>query len=119
MPRVRERLVQLRLRHVAERLVAMGVQIAHFSAVQTLEDFDFKAQPAVVQRLVKEFATGRCVAEAESILTFGPPGVGKTHLAIALLGELGYLPIEKRSAHGEHAEHDEPTRRAVGRSLRR
>jgi DNA replication protein DnaC len=115
--RVRERLMHLRLRHVAERLdavlseaarkeptyldfidvllseeldakqrkrVAMGIQIAHFPAVKLLEDFDFKAQPSVDNRLVKELATGRYVAEAENVLIFGPPGVGKTHLAIAL-----------------------------------
>lgn len=64
--------------------IAMGIQIAHFPAVKTLEDFDFKAQPSVDQRLVRELATGRYIAQAENVLVFGPPGVGKTHLAIAL-----------------------------------
>jgi DNA replication protein DnaC len=66
------------------RRVAMGVRIAHFPAVRTLDDFDFKFQPTVDQRLVRELATGRFMAEAENVLIFGPPGVGKTHLAIAL-----------------------------------
>ena len=64
--------------------VAMGIQIAHFPAVKTLEDFDFKFQPSVDQRLVRELAVGRYIAQAENVLVFGPPGVGKTHLAIAL-----------------------------------
>jgi len=64
--------------------VQMGIQIAHFPSVKTLEDFDFKAQPTIDQKLVKELATGRFVAGAENVLLFGPPGVGKTHLAIAL-----------------------------------
>lgn len=64
--------------------VAMGIQIAHFPSVKTLEDFDFKFQPSVDQKLVRELATGRFIAGAENVLLFGPPGVGKTHLAIAL-----------------------------------
>lgn len=64
--------------------VSMGIQIAHFPTVKTLEDFDFKFQPSIDQKLVRELATGRFVASAENLLVFGPPGVGKTHLAIAL-----------------------------------
>jgi DNA replication protein DnaC len=64
--------------------VAMGVQIAHFPSVKTLEEFEFKFQPSIDQRLVRELATGRFISSAENVLVFGPPGVGKTHLAIAL-----------------------------------
>jgi DNA replication protein DnaC len=67
-----------------KKRVAMGIQIAHFPSVRTLEDFDFKFQPSVDQRLVRELATGRFIAGAVNVLLFGPPGVGKTHLAIAL-----------------------------------
>jgi DNA replication protein DnaC len=64
--------------------IAMHVQIAHFPAVKMLDDFDFKFQPSIDQKLVRELATGRFIANAENVLVFGPPGVGKTHLAIAL-----------------------------------
>src|SRR5512134_2686966 len=64
--------------------VAMGIQIAHFPTVRTLEEFDFKFQPSIDQKLVRELATARYVSQAENVLIFGPPGVGKTHLAIAL-----------------------------------
>src|SRR3954449_2063365 len=64
--------------------VAMGLKIAHFPTVKTLDDFDFTFQPSVDQRLVRELATGRFLAQAENVLIFGAPGVGKTHLAIAL-----------------------------------
>jgi DNA replication protein DnaC len=52
--------------------------------VKTLDDFDLKFQPSVDQRLVRELATARFLAQAENVLIFGAPGVGKTHLAIAL-----------------------------------
>ena len=64
--------------------LSMQTQIAHFPTVKTLDDFDFKFQPTVDSKLVRELATGRFVSQAENVLVFGPPGVGKTHLAIAL-----------------------------------
>jgi DNA replication protein DnaC len=64
--------------------VAMATQIAHFPAVKTLEEFDFGFQPSLDQKLIHELATGRFVANGENVLLFGPPGVGKTHLAIGL-----------------------------------
>ena len=67
-----------------KKRVAMGIQIAHFPAVKTLDDFDFKFQPSLDAKLVRELATGRFIAGAENVLIFGPPGVGKPHLAVAL-----------------------------------
>ena len=64
--------------------IAINITIAHFPTVKTLDDFDFKFQPSVDQKLVRELALGRYVANAENVLVFGPPGVGKTHLAIGL-----------------------------------
>jgi DNA replication protein DnaC len=64
--------------------VTMGIQIAHFPGVKTLDEFDFRFQPSIDQKLVRELATGRYVTLGENVLVFGPPGVGKTHLAIAL-----------------------------------
>ena len=64
--------------------VRMGLQIAHFPSVRTLEAFDFSLQPSVDARLIQELATGNFIAHGEAVLLFGPPGVGKTHLAIGL-----------------------------------
>lgn len=64
--------------------IAMGIQIAHFPVTRTLDDFDLKFQPSVDQKLVRELATGRFVAQADNVLIFGPPGVGKTHHAIGV-----------------------------------
>ena len=46
--------------------IAMGIQIAHFPTVKTLEDFDFKFQPSWT-KLVRELATGRFIAQAENV----------------------------------------------------
>jgi DNA replication protein DnaC len=75
------------------RTVALNLQFARFPALKRLDGFDFSAQPGLDRRLIDELATGRFLAEARSVVFLGPPGVGKTHLAIALgvvTAELGH-----------------------------
>jgi len=67
-----------------ERDVAMKTKLAHFPIIKTLDQFDFSFQPSIDERRVRELATLRFVANGENVLLLGPPGVGKTHLAIAL-----------------------------------
>ncbi len=64
--------------------VRMGMQIAHFPCVRTIEGFDFAFQPSADERLVRELSIGNFLAHGENVLIFGPPGVGKSHLAIGL-----------------------------------
>jgi DNA replication protein DnaC len=64
--------------------VRMGMQIAHFPCVREIEGFDFAFQPSADERLIRELSTGNFIAHGENILIFGPPGVGKSHLAIGL-----------------------------------
>jgi len=59
----------------------------HFSGlpwVKRISDFDFSFQPSIDRTLVEELATGRFMNEGRNVIFQGPPGVGKTHLAIAL-----------------------------------
>src|SRR5262245_9837315 len=64
--------------------IRMGMQIAHFPCIRTLEGFDFTFQPSADERLIRELSTGNFIAHGENVLIFGPPGVGKSHLAIGL-----------------------------------
>ena len=64
--------------------IQMGMQIAHFPCVRTIEGFDFSFQPSADERLIRELSTGNFIAHGENVLMFGPPGVGKSHLAIGL-----------------------------------
>lgn len=64
--------------------IRMGLQIAHFPCTRTIEGFDFSFQPSADERLIRELATGNFIGHGENVLMFGPPGVGKSHLAIGL-----------------------------------
>ena len=67
-----------------ERRIRMGMSIAHFPNVRTLESFDWDAGASVDRRQIEELSHCRWVADGASLFFLGPPGVGKTHLAIAL-----------------------------------
>jgi DNA replication protein DnaC len=67
-----------------QRRIVMGMGIARFPTVRTLDAFDFEAQPSVDAGQIRDLATSRWVANGDTVLFLGPPGVGKTHLAIAL-----------------------------------
>jgi DNA replication protein DnaC len=67
-----------------ERRLASRMRLAGFPSTKTLEEFDFTAQPSIDERLVQELATLRFIEEKANALLIGPPGVGKTMLAIAL-----------------------------------
>lgn len=67
-----------------ERHTAMKTTMARFPFQKSLESFDFKFQPSIEPKVVRELATGRFLADADNVLLLGPPGVGKTHLAVAL-----------------------------------
>jgi DNA replication protein DnaC len=64
---------------------------ARFPFLKTLDAFDFDFNPSVKKREIMELMSCRCLLDKRNVLFLGPPGVGKTHLAIAL----GISAIEK------------------------
>jgi DNA replication protein DnaC len=67
-----------------ERRLVVKQRLAHFPWVRTLDQFDFAFQPSIDEKKIKELANLRFVERADVVLFTGPPGVGKTHLAIGL-----------------------------------
>ncbi|MBW2650836.1 MAG: IS21-like element helper ATPase IstB [Deltaproteobacteria bacterium] len=60
------------------------IKKARFPFLKTLEEFDFSYQPKIDEKLLRELAELNFLREGKNIVFVGPPGVGKTHLAVAL-----------------------------------
>jgi DNA replication protein DnaC len=67
-----------------DKRIRMGRLIAHFPFQRTLDQFDFAAQPSIDPKTVREISTCRFIDNAENVMLLGPPGVGKTHLAVSI-----------------------------------
>jgi DNA replication protein DnaC len=67
-----------------QRYLKTRLQLAHLPYVKTFEQFDFSFQPSIDERQIRELRTLRFIHEASNVILLGPPGVGKTHLAVAL-----------------------------------
>lgn len=75
---VEDELVRRRDRLFARRLKQAGVP-----GVKTLDSFDWSFNPQVPKALVLDLATARFVGEGGGVLLIGPPGTGKSHLALS------------------------------------
>ena len=67
-----------------QRGIEARLRLARFPWVKTLDQFDFDFQPSLDRKQVRELAGLSFVERGHNVIILGPPGVGKTHLAIGL-----------------------------------
>ena len=67
-----------------ERALEFRMRLAAFPMEKRLDDFDVSFQPSLDPAVIRDLASLRFVHHAENVVFLGPPGVGKTHLALAL-----------------------------------
>lgn len=79
-----EKLLAVEVASVDERRRVSLARFASLPSPFTLDDFDFSAQPSVDRKTIDDLATLRFTEDATNVLFIGPPGVGKTMLAVGL-----------------------------------
>ena len=79
-----ERLLRLEVDATEARRLAGRLRFACLPTPATLDDFDYDAATGLDRQLIAELGTCRYLESATNILMIGPPGVGKTHLAVGL-----------------------------------
>lgn len=73
---------QIALRN--NRRLQAAMRSSRLPAVKTLADFDFSFQPSIKREQIESLHTLGFLERRENVILLGPPGVGKTHLAISL-----------------------------------
>ncbi len=64
--------------------VTMRTSLARFPFVKSLDGFDFSYQPSVDRKQIQTLSTCHFIEHGENVILLGPPGVGKTHLAVGV-----------------------------------
>jgi DNA replication protein DnaC len=82
-----ERLLAEEVAALDRRTIEMLEKVATLPFGRSLAEFDFGFQPSVKERQLRELASCAFVERRENVIFLGPPGVGKTHLAVALASE--------------------------------
>lgn len=79
-----DRALQRELERKDERRVATTLKLSGLPPGRTLEGFDWTFQPQADRAKLEALATCAFVRQSQNVLFMGPPGVGKSHLAVAL-----------------------------------
>jgi DNA replication protein DnaC len=67
----------------SQRKISLYIRQAKLPVIKSFDDFDFTYQHSVSKRQINEWKTFSWLDKRENKILMGPPGVGKTHLAIA------------------------------------
>lgn len=79
-----DRLLEAEIQQREERRIKTSLRLSGLPTGYTLADFDWAFQPSVKKNRIETLATCAWIRERETLLLQGPPGVGKTHLGVAL-----------------------------------
>jgi DNA replication protein DnaC len=79
-----ERLLGAQITLRNNRRLQTAMRASRLPAVKTLADFDFSFQPSIKREQVESLHELGFVERKENVVLLGPPGVGKTHLAVSL-----------------------------------
>jgi DNA replication protein DnaC len=79
-----EKVISLEIENREERRIATSLKVSGLPKGMHLDNFDYLFQPAVEKDRIEHLALCDYIRRQENILLFGPPGVGKTHLAVGL-----------------------------------
>lgn len=79
-----DRLLGVETRRREESRIRTSLRLSGLPTGQTLDGFDWSFQPSIDRKRIEALATCAWIREHATVLLQGPPGVGKTHLAIAL-----------------------------------
>ena len=88
-----DHLLEDELRSSRSRAMEMKLRYSGLPFRKTVEQFDFSFQPSIDRNTINELLTLRFIHNKENVVFLGPPGVGKTHLSVAIAMQAIYSGI--------------------------